>query len=55
MPIRGGTDGAQLSYKGLLTPNLGTGGYNFHGKYEFVSLTQMKKMVEVVVDLITHR
>lgn len=55
MPIRGGTDGAQLSYKGLLTPNLGTGGYNFHGKYEFVSLTQMKKMVEVVVDLLTHR
>ncbi|NCA96538.1 MAG: peptidase T, partial [Methanomicrobia archaeon] len=49
MPIRGGTDGAQLSYRGLLTPNLGTGGYNFHGKYEFVSLTQMKKMVEVVV------
>lgn len=55
MPIRGGTDGAQLSYRGLLTPNLGTGGYNFHGKYEFVSLTQMKKMVEVVVELITHR
>lgn len=55
MPIRGGTDGAQLSYQGLLTPNLGTGGYNFHGKYEFVSLTQMKQMVHVVVDLITHR
>lgn len=55
MPIRGGTDGAQLSYRGLLTPNLGTGGYNFHGKYEFVSITQMKKMVDVVVDLLTHR
>lgn len=55
MPIRGGTDGAQLSYQGLLTPNLGTGGYNFHGKYEFVSLTQMKKMVDVVVNLLTHR
>lgn len=55
LPIRGGTDGAQLSYQGLLTPNLGTGGYNFHGKYEFVSLTQMKKMVEVVVDLVTHQ
>ena len=55
LPIRGGTDGAQLSYRGLLTPNLGTGGYNFHGKYEFVSLTQMEKMVQVVVDLVTHR
>ena len=55
LPIRGGTDGAQLSYRGLLTPNLGTGGYNFHGKYEFVSLTQMKKMVQVVTDLVTHR
>lgn len=55
MPIRGGTDGAQLSYRGLLTPNLGTGGYNFHGKYEFVSLTQMKKMVDVVVDLLKVR
>lgn len=55
LPIRGGTDGAQLSYKGLLTPNIGTGGYNFHGKYEFVSLTQMEKMVAVVVDLLTHR
>lgn len=55
LPIRGGTDGAQLSYKGLLTPNLGTGGYNFHGKYEFVSVTQMNKMVEVVVSLVTHR
>jgi tripeptide aminopeptidase len=55
LPIRGGTDGAQLSYKGLLTPNLGTGGYNFHGKYEFVSLTQMERMVQVVVDLVTHR
>lgn len=54
LPIRGGTDGAQLSYKGLLTPNLGTGGYNFHGKYEFVSVTQMNKMVEVVVSLVTH-
>ncbi len=55
LPIRGGTDGAQLSYKGLLTPNIGTGGYNFHGKYEFVSLTQMQKMVDVVVDLVTNR
>lgn len=55
LPIRGGTDGAQLSYKGLLTPNLGTGGYNFHGKYEFVSLSQMERMVQVVVELVTHR
>lgn len=47
-PIRGGTDGAMLSYKGIVCPNLGTGGGNFHGPYEFASLTDMTKMVEIL-------
>lgn len=49
--IRGGTDGAMLSYKGLPCPNLSTGGGNFHGKHEFVSIDAMKKMVEVLIEL----
>jgi tripeptide aminopeptidase len=48
-PIRGGTDGAQLSFRGLPCPNLFTGGYNFHGKHEFVTLQGMQKAVEVIV------
>ena len=51
-PIRGGTDGATLTVKGLPTPNLGTGGYNYHGKFEYVSLTQMEKMVKILIELI---
>ena len=51
-PIRGGTDGARLSFKGILTPNLGTGGENYHGKYEYVSVTDMEKMVKVVLDIL---
>ena len=47
-PIRGGTDGARLTFEGLPTPNLGTGGYNCHGKYEFVSINQMEQMVEII-------
>lgn len=50
-PIRGGTDGAQLSFKGLPCPNLFTGGMNFHGKFEYVSLTTMQKVVQVIVNL----
>ena len=42
MPIRGGTDGANLSFMGLPCPNLGDGGYNFHGRFEYVSITQMR-------------
>ena len=53
IPIRGGTDGAGLSYQGVLTPNLGTGGYNAHGKYEFVSINQMEKMVEIVLTMLS--
>ncbi len=42
-PVRGGTDGSQLSYKGLPTPNIFTGGENYHGKYEYISATIWKK------------
>lgn len=48
-PIRGGTDGAQLSFKGLPCPNIFTGGYNFHGKHEFVTLEGMEKSVSVIM------
>lgn len=50
-PIRGGTDGATITYMGLPCPNIGTGGYNMHGRYEFISVTQMKKMVEIIKEL----
>ncbi|AGC67376.1 peptidase T [Thermoclostridium stercorarium subsp. stercorarium DSM 8532] len=48
-PIRGGTDGARLSYMGIPTPNIFTGGQNYHGKFEFVSVNSMKKAVEVII------
>lgn len=51
-PMRGGTDGAQLTYMGLPCPNLGTGGYNYHGRYEFLSINQMKKVVEILLEII---
>jgi len=51
-PIRGGTDGAQLSYKGMLTPNLFIGGENFHGKFEFAALEDMEMAVWVVVEIV---
>ena len=50
-PIRGGTDGARLSYEGLPCPNLSTGGANFHGVHEFIPVNSMRKMVEVLVCL----
>lgn len=50
-PIRGGTDGARLTYMGLPTPNLGTGGGNFHGRFEYLSITEMKKASEIVVNI----
>lgn len=53
-PVRGGTDGASLSYKGLPTPNLFTGGYNFHGRYEILSVDIMKKSFEVVKNIILN-
>ena len=48
-PIRGGTDGAQLSFKGLPCPNIFAGGVNFHGPYEFISIQVMEKALEVIV------
>lgn len=47
-PIRGGTDGAQLSFRGLPCPNIFAGGVNFHGPYEFVSIQVMEKAVKVI-------
>ncbi|EQB90333.1 tripeptide aminopeptidase [Clostridium punense] len=52
VPIRGGTDGARLSYMGLPTPNLFAGGHNFHGKFEFVPTESIEKAVELVVKII---
>lgn len=52
-PIRGGTDGARLSYMGLPCPNLSTGGYNFHGRYEFIPVQSLEQMVEVLTKIIT--
>ena len=50
-PIRGGTDGAQLSFRGLPCPNIFAGGVNFHGPYEFVSIQVMEKAMQVVVNI----
>ena len=52
-PIRGGTDGANLSFKGLPCPNIFAGGLNFHGKMEFVPLQSMEKATEVILNLIS--
>ena len=50
-PIRGGTDGAQLSFKGLPCPNIFAGGVNFHGPYEFISIQSMEKAMQVIVKI----
>ena len=52
-PIRGGTDGARLSFMGLPCPNLSTGGENYHGIYEYLNINSMRKMVEVLINLAT--
>ncbi len=51
LPIRGGTDGATITYKGLPCPNLGVGDFNPHGRFEFVSINQMKKMVSILIEM----
>jgi len=51
-PIRGGTDGAMLSFRGLPCPNLGTGGYNYHGEHEFAVVEEMESAVRVVLNLV---
>ena len=50
--IRGGTDGATFSKNGLISPNLGTGSYNHHGRFEFLDVQEFEKMVDVVIDLV---
>ncbi|MBR6615088.1 MAG: tripeptide aminopeptidase PepT, partial [Lachnospiraceae bacterium] len=50
-PVRGGTDGARLSYRGLPCPNLCTGGHNYHGKYEFICIQSMEKTVELLINI----
>ena len=51
VPIRGGTDGARLSFRGLPCPNLSTGGYNFHSIYELIPTASLEKMVEIIVNI----
>jgi len=51
VPIRGGTDGARLSYKGIPTPNIGVGGYNYHGRYEYIPVESLEKNVELIVKI----
>jgi tripeptide aminopeptidase len=50
-PIRGGTDGSQLSYMGLPTPNIFTGGENYHGRFEYVSVDNMIKAANVIIEI----
>lgn len=52
VPIRGGTDGSQLSFRGLPCPNLGTGGYGFHGPYEHITVENMDKAVEILLNIL---
>lgn len=54
-PVRGGTDGAQLSCRGLPCPNLGTGGYGFHGPYEHISIQDMEKATEIIINLAAEK
>jgi tripeptide aminopeptidase len=53
VPIRGGTDGARLSYMGLPCPNLCTGGHNFHGKYEYIPVQSMEKVMDLLIEIAT--
>jgi len=52
VPIRGGTDGARLSYMGLPCPNIFAGGHNFHGKFEYVPLESMEKATRVILKIV---
>lgn len=55
VPVRGGTDGAQLSFRGLPCPNLGTGGYSFHGPYEHITAEAMDTAVEIILGIVGKR
>lgn len=50
-PIRGGTDGARLSFMGLPCPNIFAGGHNFHGPYEFIPVSSMEKAVDLIIEI----
>jgi len=52
VPIRGGTDGARLSYMGLPCPNIFAGGHNFHGRFEFIPIQSMEKATQVILQLV---
>ena len=54
VPIRGGTDGARLSFMGLPCPNLCTGGENFHGRFEFIPVEDMEKVTQMLVTLLQN-
>lgn len=54
VPIRGGTDGARISYMGIPTPNLFTGGYNFHGYYEYAVAEEMEKAKQVIINIVKN-
>ena len=54
VPIRGGTDGARLSYEGLPCPNLCTGGENYHGRFEYIPIEDMEKCVQMLVNILTN-
>lgn len=51
VPIRGGTDGARLSYKGIPTPNIGVGGFNYHGRYEYIPVSSLEKVTQIIVKI----
>jgi tripeptide aminopeptidase len=53
-PIRGGTDGSQLSFKGLPCPNIFAGGHNFHGRFEYVPIQSMEKSSQVIINIIKN-
>jgi tripeptide aminopeptidase len=53
VPVRGGTDGAQLSFRGLPCPNLGTGGYAFHGPYKHIASEHLEKITEILINIMT--
>lgn len=54
LPIRGGTDGAQLSFRGLPCPNLGTGGDGFHGSLEHITVEAMETVVQILMEIMKH-
>jgi tripeptide aminopeptidase len=54
VPIRGGTDGARLSYEGLPCPNLCTGGENYHGRFEYIPVEDMEKCVQMLINIIAE-